>query len=120
MEDRGAKARYLNAILTLGKKYLCVRSVDVAHYLKCSKATVSVYISRLADEGLLTKEQDGHLALTPQGASYMEEYQERSHYFQALLLAAGLDAESAEREAFAIAQAIRPETYAALRALLTI
>ena len=118
MESFGSGARCLNAILTLHKRFLCVRSVDVAHYLKCSKPTVSAMVSRLISEGLLTKERDSNLQLTEQGLEAMKECQERSLYFQSLLLSAVLDPESAEREAFSMAQAVRPETYDAFRSLL--
>ena len=43
---RGAADRYLYAVQILKERYLCVRSVDLAHYLGISKASVSVLSGR--------------------------------------------------------------------------
>ena len=39
--------RYLYTIRTLHDQYVCVRSVDVAHYLGISKASVSTAVRLL-------------------------------------------------------------------------
>ena len=120
MENRGSLERYLHTILLLGQKYCCVRSVDIAHYLRCSKASVSIAVNRLISSGLLLMEQDGNLLLTEQGQEYMQGYQNRSLYFQQLLQAAGVSPETAETEAFSMAVAIHPETFEVLKNYLTI
>lgn len=114
-----AMERYLYAILLLKKKYCCVRSVDVAHYMKCSKPSVSVSVNRLIKEGLLVMEQDGNLAVTDQGKAYIQVHQDRSSYFQQLLEAAGIDPDIAEAESFSLAKAIRPDTFEALKKYLS-
>lgn len=115
MENRGTPERYLHTILLLGKKFCCVRSVDVAHYLKRSKASVSVAVNRLIGSGLLTMERDGNLLLTEQGRNYMRDYQKRSCFFQRLLRDAGVPPEAAETEAFSLAVAVRPDTSESLK-----
>ena len=107
MENRGTPERYLHTILLLGKKFCCVRSVDVAHYLKRSKASVSVAVNRLIGSGLLTMERDGNLLLTEQGRNYMRDYQKRSCFFQRLLRDAGVPPEAAV--------AVRPDTFESLK-----
>lgn len=119
MAISAAMERYLYAILLLKKKYCCVRSVDVAHYLKCTKPSVSVSINRLIKEGLLVMEQDGNLAVTNQGNAYIQAHQDRSRYFQQLLEAAGIDPDIAETESFSLAKAIRPDTFEALKKYLS-
>ena len=114
-----AMERYLYAILLLKKKYCCVRSVDVAHYMKCSKPSVSVSVNRLIKEGLLVMEQDGNLAATDRGKAYIQAHQDRSRYFQQLLEAAGIDPDTAEAEAFSLAKAIHPDTFEALKKYLS-
>ena len=44
--------RYLYAISALKQKYLCVRAVDLAHYLGVSKASVSTMLRDLRGHGL--------------------------------------------------------------------
>ncbi len=119
MGNVGAMERYLYAILMLKKKYCCVRSVDVAHYLKCTKPSVSVIVNKLIREGFLVMEEDGNLEITCQGNEYIQSRQDRSIYFQQVLEAAGVDPDIAEIEAFSLAKAIRPDTFEALRNYLS-
>lgn len=119
MGNGGAMERYLYAILMLKKKYCCVRSVDVAHYLKCTKPSVSVIVNKLIREGLLVMEEDGNLEITNQGNEYIHSRQDRSIYFQQMLEAAGIDPDIAETEAFSLAKAIQPDTFEALKKYLS-
>ena len=119
MGNVGAMERYLYAILMLKKKYCCVRSVDVAHYLKCTKPSVSVIVNKLIREGLLVMEEDGNLEITNQGNEYIQSRQDRSIYFQQMLEAAGIDPDIAETEAFSLAKAIQPDTFEALKKYLS-
>ena len=119
MGNVGAMERYLYAILMLKKKYCCVRSVDVAHYLKCTKPSVSVIVNKLIREGLLGMEEDGNLEITNQGNEYIQSQQDRSIYFQQMLEAAGIDPDIAETEAFSLAKAIQPDTFEALKKYLS-
>ena len=110
--------RYLYTIRTLHDQYVCVRSVDVAHYLGISKASVSAAVKKLVEGGMLIMEADGNLVLTQTGVQYMLGYRERCDFFHRLLLAAGLEPDHAEREAFSLAQAVQPDTFDALKRYL--
>ena len=55
--------RYLFAIRILKDQYVCVRAVDVAHYLRISKPSVSTSIRQMREQGLIEVEQDGNLLL---------------------------------------------------------
>ena len=59
--------RYLYAVRSLQEKYLCVRAVDIAHFLQVSKASVSVAIRQMRDQGLIKVESDGNLQFTALG-----------------------------------------------------
>ena len=50
--------RNLYAVQVLKDRYLCVRSVDLAHYLGISKASVSTFIRRMRQQGLIEVEPD--------------------------------------------------------------
>ncbi len=41
--------RYLYAVRALKEKHLCVRAVDVAHYLGFSKASVSITLRQMSE-----------------------------------------------------------------------
>ncbi len=109
---------YLWAVQFLGKKYCCVRSVDVAHYLNYSKPSVSAAVKKLVESGMLIMETDGNLVLTETGVQYMLDCRERCDFFHRVLLAAGLEPDTAEKEAFSLAQAVQPDTFAALKTYL--
>ena len=110
--------RYLCAVLALRERFYCVRAVDVAHYLGCSKASVSVSARQLAEDGLLSIDQDGALSLTPAGEARAARHAERCRFFAGLFVRAGLDAERAEREAFALCRALSEKACEALRGAL--
>ncbi len=118
MDYNTSKDLYLWVIQFLGKKYCCVRSVDVAHYLNYTKASVSAAVKKLVEGCMLIVEADGNLVLTEMGTQYMLGYRERCDFFHRVLLAAGLESDAAEREAFSLAQAVQPSTFDALKRYL--
>ena len=91
--------RYLYVIYQLQERYCCVRSVDVAHYLGCSKASVSLSIRQLKDQGLIETEEDGHLRFTGQGRKHIDLLNERVCFFSKLLMDAGVDPDLARQDA---------------------
>ena len=48
----------LEAVLILSENYYFVRSIDVAHYLGITKATVSSTTKNLEKDGLLNKSEE--------------------------------------------------------------
>ncbi|MBQ9263436.1 MAG: metal-dependent transcriptional regulator [Clostridia bacterium] len=118
MENTRAIDRYLQAILILSRKYFCVRSVDVAHYLGCSKAAVSVALKQLGAEKLVNTAPDGALSLTAIGEDRAWQLHRRCLYFRALLRQAGVDDAVARQEAGAIERALSNASFDALQAYL--
>ena len=83
---------YLEAILVLQKQRGMVRSVDVARYLDVSKPSVCHAVATLRDGGFLTMDSDR-------------------------LIAAGVDPETAERDACRIEHVISEESFRRLKAV---
>ena len=52
---------YLEAILRIGSERPVVRSVDIAEFLGFSKASVSVAMKKLYEDGYIQKSQEGLL-----------------------------------------------------------
>ena len=119
MENSRAIDRYLQAVLILSRKYFCVRSVDVAHYLGCSKAAVSVALKQLGGEKLISTAPDGALTLTRAGEDRARQLHQRYQYLLHLLTQAGVDPTVAEQEASALERALSPASFQALQAYLT-
>lgn len=81
--------RYLFAIRTLHEKYLCVRAVDVAHYLGFAKPSVSISIRQMREQGLIEVEPDGNILFTESGKTRAESLNRRVSFFRQLLTDAG-------------------------------
>ena len=89
---------YLEAVLILERKKGAARSVDVAEQLEVSKPSVSRAVSLLKEGGFLRVE-DNNLSLTDVGREVAEKIYERHCFFKNRLMDAGVDEETAEKEA---------------------
>ena len=107
---------YLEAILVLYKKTGMVRSVDVARHMEVSKPSVCHAVATLRDGGFLTMDSDYFLHLTDVGREVAEQIYEKHRFFTDRLIEAGVDPESAERDACRIEHVISEETFERLKA----
>ena len=106
---------YLEAILVLQKEKGMVRSVDVARHMEVSKPSVCHAVATLQDGGFLTIDEDHFLHLTDVGRGVAEKIYERHCFFTEQLIAAGVDLETAERDACRIEHVISDETFRRLK-----
>ena len=106
---------YLEAILILHKQRGTVRSVDVARHLDVSKPSVSHAVATLKDGGFLTMDEDYFLHLTDIGREVAEQIYEKHRFFTGRLIAAGVDPETAERDACRIEHVISDESFQCLK-----
>ena len=112
--------RYLATILALSRRAPVVRSVDVAAYMGCSKACVSVAVKQMIRDALIVRDGRGPLVLSEAGKHRAAPYLERYEYFYSLLMSAGVDNSSAKEEADAIAAALSTRSFENLRKHLNI
>ena len=112
---RPALDRYLCAILLLKQRYFCVRAIDVARYLDCSKASVSISLRQLAEEELIYVEEGGNVILSQAGEDRAKMQQERHTFFFRFLTEAGVDQLTAEQEALAISHAVSDRSFMLLK-----
>ena len=106
---------YLEAILVLQKKTGMVRSVDVARHMEVTKPSVCHAVATLRDGGFLTMDSDYFLHLTDVGREVAEQIYEKHCFFTDRLIAAGVDPETAEREACRMEHVISQESFERLR-----
>ena len=118
MELRASGEDYLEAILVLRKQKGVVRSIDVARLLKVSKPSVSHAVATLKDGGFLTMDEDYFLHLTDIGREVAEQIYEKHRFFTERLIAAGVDPETAERDACRIEHVISEESFRRLKAAM--
>ena len=106
---------YLEAILVLHKKMGMVRSVDVARHLEVSKPSVCNAVATLREGGFLTMDSDYFLHLTDVGREVAEQIYEKHRFFTDRLIEAGVDPETAERDACRMEHVISQESFRCLR-----
>ena len=121
MKDRGKQSLYasgedyLEAILVLQKQKGMVRSVDVARHLEVTKPSVCHAMATLREGGFLTMDSDNFLHLTDVGREVAEQIYEKHRFFTERLIAAGVDPETAEREACRMEHVISQNSFEHLR-----
>ena len=106
---------YLEAILVLHKKMGTVRSVDVARHMEVSKPSVCHAVATLRKGGFLLTDEDHFLHLTDLGREVAEATYEKHRFFTDRLIEAGVDPETAERDACRIEHVISEETFERLK-----
>ena len=107
---------YLEAILVLKKKKGMVRSADVARHLEVSKPSVCHAVATLKKGGFLLMDGNRFLHLTDLGREVAEATYEKHRFFTDRLIEAGVDPETAERDACRIEHVISEETFERLKA----
>ena len=117
MELRASGEDYLEAILVLKKQKGMVRSVDVARHLEITKSSVCNAVATLRDGGFLTIDEGYFLHLTDVGREVAEQIYEKHRFFTEHLIAAGVDPETAERDACRIEHVISEESFRRLKAV---
>ena len=115
-EERQAKRNesredYLEAILRLGSERPVVRSVDIAQFLGFSKASVSVAMKKLHEDGYIQKSQEGYITLTDKGLTIAQKIYARHRFFAEHLVEIGIDPQTAQSEACRIEHVISEETF---------
>ncbi len=109
---------YLESIYRLCNKNGFVRSVDIAEYMKYTRASVSRGIGLLKNQGYIEMDSDGHIALTHEGTKIAKNIFERHTIITKMLIAMGIDEETAAEDACRIEHVISEKTFNGLKAHL--
>ena len=107
---------YLESIYVLCKSKNSVRSVDVAEHMNYSRASVSRGVGLLRKQGYLEMDDDGFITLTAEGTEMAEKIFERHTVITNILIAMGIDAQTAAEDACRIEHVISEETFNGLKA----
>ena len=115
MELHASGEDYLETILVLQKKTGLVRSADVARHLEVSKPSVCHAVATLKKGGFLLMDGDHFLHLTDVGREVAEQIYEKHRFFTDRLIGAGVDPETAERDACWIEHVISESSFQHLK-----
>lgn len=117
MEIYESAEDYLEAILMLKQRNGHVRSVDIAEELGYSKASISVAMKKLRENGYIAMDKEG-ITLLPSGEAIAEHIYERHKFFTDYFISIGVNPETAREDACRIEHGISDETFTKLKAAL--
>jgi DtxR family manganese transport transcriptional regulator len=104
---------YLELIADLIREAGEARQVDIAARLGVAQPTVAKMLRRLAAEGLVARRPYRGVFLTEKGAAVAERSRDRHRIVEGFLLALGVDADTARRDAEGIEHHVSDQTLAA-------
>ncbi|MCR5794161.1 MAG: metal-dependent transcriptional regulator [Solobacterium sp.] len=109
---------YLEAILIIASEKGTVHSVDVAEYLHFSKASVSIAMKKLRENGYIRMEKNGELILLDKGRVIAESIYERHRVLTDFFVSIGVDRETAAKDACKIEHDLSEITFEKLKQMI--
>ena len=106
---------YLKAVFTLRQAHERVRCSDIAERMDVTLPSVSRAVKELEKMGHVSRDEDGSVTLTPSGERIAAEIYERHRFFTRRLIAAGVDPETAAKEACNMEHGLSEESFQKLK-----
>ena len=106
---------YLETIHVLLRKNGAVRSVDISEHMGYSKPSISRAVGLLKKGGYILVDKDGYITLTENGQQVAEKIYERHTILSRLLIALGVDEETAAEDACRLEHAISDRSFEAIK-----
>ena len=106
---------YLETIHVLLQKNEKIRAIDVATYLGYTKPSVSRAIGILKRGEYISVDGDGYISMTEQGKRAAEKLYERHTVLTNMLIALGVDEETAVADACRIEHVISDKTFSSIK-----
>lgn len=102
---------YLETIYILLQQNTQIRAIDVGAYLGYTKPSVSRAIGILKKGGYITVDDEGYISMTPVGNELAEKLFERHTVLTNMLVALGIDEETAAEDACRIEHVISDKSF---------
>ena len=118
MQIKESAENYLETILMLRTQNGSVRSIDIAHHMEFTKASVSVAMKNFRQEGYITVDEDGEIHLTEKGKAIAVRVYERHQVITEALIALGVSPETASADSCKIEHDISEETFLCIKNFL--
>ena len=106
---------YLESILILQKRNGTVHSVDIANELSFSKASVSVAMKKLRENGYISMDRNGRISLLEPGLEIAERIYERHQVLTELFIRIGVNPKTAAEDACKVEHDLSEETFAKIK-----
>lgn len=108
---------YLEAILMITERNGVAHSVDIAEQKGYSKASVSIAMKKLRENGYISMDKDGSLHLLKSGRKIAERIYLRHKTLTSLFTKLGVDPSTAAEDACKVEHDLSEETFLKLKAL---
>jgi len=115
MKIQASAEDYLEAILVLTKQNGKVRAIDIANHMGFSKPTISIIMKQFRSNGYITLDDERNIHLTEKGAKIAVEIHERHTVLSNVLIAIGVDKETAFTDACKIEHNISEKTFECIK-----
>lgn len=115
MKIQESAENYLETILILHKRKGYVRSIDIVNELNFSKASISVAMKNLRENGYINMDGDGYITLSDKGAAIADKMYERHTFLSKWLVTLGVNEKTAVEDACRIEHIISEETFRAIK-----
>lgn len=115
MQIHESAENYLETILMLHNRLGMVRSIDIATELGFSKPSVSVFMKNLRENGYILVDKDGYITLTDAGRAIADKIYERHQMIAEILMALGVDEETAYRDSCKIEHDISDKSFECMK-----
>jgi Mn-dependent DtxR family transcriptional regulator len=115
MQIKESAEDYLETILRLQEQTGHVRSIDIANYLGYTKASVSIAMKKLRENGYIHVDESGTITLEQSGKEIALKIYDRHQTLTSLLIAAGVSKETAAKDACKIEHVISNESYQCIK-----
>ena len=102
---------YLETILMLSQRMGKVRSIDVVNELGFTKASVSIAMKKLRENGYISMDSDGFIKLEAPGMEIANRIYGRHRKLTAFFIALGVDPDTAAKDACKVEHDLSEETY---------
>ena len=102
---------YLEKILILRERNGNVRSIDIVNEMNYSKPSIRIAMKKLRAEGLVEMDPNGYITLTSKGEEIAQRIYKRHRLLKKVLMAIGVEEETAAEEACRIEHDINDDTY---------
>ena len=106
-----ARDDYLETILLIKRSKGYCRAINIANELNVTKPSVSVELGKLQEMGLITLDEEKMIHFTEEGRVLAELTLAKHNYLKEMLMNAGIDEETAEREACAMEHGISEDSF---------
>ena len=105
---------YLEAILMIREEKGNVHSIDIANLKGFSKASVSIAMNKLRENGYIAMDKNGLITLLAPGERIAEDTYKRHRTLTSLFKKIGVDPETAENDACGVEHDISELTFSRL------